>query len=75
MVIWICFCSVTKPIFSETANLRVKKGEDSTFTRIITPPSPFETNKFYRNDNGHFTEVTEAAGLKSTAFGLSVTAS
>ncbi|MEO6130832.1 MAG: VCBS repeat-containing protein, partial [Saprospiraceae bacterium] len=62
-----------KIAFSETANIRLKQSTDSSISRIITKPSPFETNKFYRNDNGHFTEVTAAAGLESTAFGLSVT--
>ncbi len=64
-----------KSDFSETASIKLKQGEDSAITRIITHPSPFETNKLYKNDNGHFIEVTRAAGLESTAFGLSVTTS
>ncbi len=62
-----------KSDFSETASIRLKQGEDSSITRLITHPSPFETNKLYKNENGHFTEITRAAGLESTAFGLSVT--
>ncbi|MGB3079365.1 MAG: VCBS repeat-containing protein, partial [Saprospiraceae bacterium] len=64
-----------KSDFSETSSIKLKQGEDSAITRIITHPSPFETNKLYRNENGHFTEVTHEAGLESTAFGLSVTTS
>ncbi|HZV71539.1 MAG TPA: VCBS repeat-containing protein [Saprospiraceae bacterium] len=61
--------------FSQTANIELKQADDSTISRIVTPPSPFESNKLYRNENGHFTEITRAAGLESTAFGLSVTTS
>ncbi|MEP6793279.1 MAG: CRTAC1 family protein, partial [Saprospiraceae bacterium] len=64
-----------KSDFSETASIKLKQGEDSAITRIITHPSPFETNKLFKNEKGHFIEVTEAAGLESTAFGLSVTTS
>ncbi len=60
--------------FSETASLKMQQAEDSSMTRIITTPSPFESNKLYRNDHDRFTEVTREAGLESSAFGLSVTA-
>ncbi len=36
--------------------------------------SPFESNLFYRNDKGHFVNITEEIGLVNSAFGLSVTA-
>ncbi|HJW30838.1 MAG TPA: VCBS repeat-containing protein, partial [Saprospiraceae bacterium] len=58
----------------ETANrVRLLQNPDGTRTRITTPETPFESNHFYRNDNGHFTDVTEKAGLVSSAFGLSAT--
>ncbi len=62
-----------KTDFSETASIKMQLNTDSTKSRIKTRPSPTESNKLYRNDNGQFTEIARAAGLESTAFGLSVT--
>ncbi|MEP6647660.1 MAG: VCBS repeat-containing protein, partial [Saprospiraceae bacterium] len=59
--------------FSKTAKISVQQASDSSISRVIAKPSPLESNKLYRNVNGHFTEVTREAGLESTAFGLSVT--
>src|SRR5688572_2478165 len=60
--------------FKEASTLRIKQLEDGTVKRITTPSSPYESNRMFRNDNGHFTDVTLAAGVQSSAFGLSVTA-
>jgi len=35
-------------------------------------PKPLETDRLFKNENGHFTDVTEQAGLKT--FGLSLSA-
>ncbi len=60
--------------FAVAAQLRLKQAPDNSITRITSPTTPFESNKLYRNDNGHLVEVTVEAGLESSAFGLSVTA-
>ncbi len=60
--------------FEGSTELRLQQAEDGSITRIITPTTPFESNRLYRNDNTHFTDVTVKAGLESSAFGLSATA-
>lgn len=60
---------------SEAANkVRLQQNTDGTVTRITTPDTPFESDRLYRNDNGHFKDVTAAAGLTTSAFGLAVMA-
>ena len=60
--------------FKEASTIRIRNNPDGTTTRITTPTSPYESNKLFRNDNGHFTDVTLKAGVESSAFGLSATA-
>ncbi len=60
--------------FENSAKLRLQEQEDGRIVRITKPETPFESNQLYRNDNGHFKEVTAEAGLVNSAFGLSVTA-
>ena len=60
--------------FADATQLKLQQGEDGSVTRITKPNTPFESNRMYRNDNGHFTDITLQAGLESSAFGLSVTA-
>ncbi len=60
--------------FKIANQLRLQQGLDGKITRITSPETPFESNKMFRNDNGHFTDVTLKAGVESSAFGLSVTA-
>ena len=59
--------------FPDAAKLRLQRNADGSMSRIITPETPFESNKFYRNDNGKFVDVTAKAGLVNSAFGLSAT--
>ncbi len=60
---------------AEAANqVRLQQHDDGSVTRITTPATPFESDKLYRNDNGHFKDVTAEAGLVTSAFGLAVTA-
>ena len=63
-----------KTDFAESSKLRLMPDETGKIVRMTTPTTPFESNKLYRNDNSKFTEVTERAGLVSSAFGLSATA-
>jgi len=59
--------------FETSTDFRLEQGVDSSIVRITTPKTPFESNRLYRNDNGHFTDITVKAGMVSSAFGLSVT--
>ncbi|MGB4849553.1 MAG: VCBS repeat-containing protein [Saprospiraceae bacterium] len=59
--------------FGEVTHIKLDHRKDGSSTRKIYKPSSFDSNKFYKNTNGHYTEVTRAAGLEASAFGLSVT--
>ena len=63
-----------KTDFKEASKLRLQPDASGKIVRLTTPTTPFESNKLYRNDNSKFTEVTQSAGLVSSAFGLSATA-
>ncbi len=60
--------------FGEVTHIKLEQLPDGTSTRKIYKPYSFDSNRFYKNTNGHFTEVTKEAGLVASAFGLSVTA-
>lgn len=38
----------------------------------LTPKKPYDSDRFLRNDNGKFTDVTQSAGIANFGFGLSV---
>jgi len=59
--------------FETSTDFRLEQGPDSSVIRITTPKTPFESNRLYRNDHGHFTDITIKANMVSSAFGLSVT--
>ena len=59
--------------FANSGQIRLEQNPDGSVKRITTPLTPYESNRMYRNDDGHFTDVTEKAGLVSSAFGLSAT--
>jgi len=60
---------------SEAANqVRLQQNADGTVKRMTSPDTPFESDRMYRNDHGHFKDVTAEAGLVTSAFGLGVTA-
>ena len=40
--------------------------------RYTLPDTPEESDRIYRNDGGRFTDVSTSAGIKNSAFGLSV---
>lgn len=58
--------------FESSTNFRLEQKEGA-MVRITTPSTPFESNKLYRNDKGHFVDVTVQAGMVSSTYGLSVT--
>lgn len=59
--------------FTDATKLRVQQNTDGSLSRIISPLTPFESNRLYRNDQGHFIDITIQAGVVNAAFGLSVT--
>jgi len=59
--------------FKDSAKIRLKENANGSVTRITSPDTPFESNQFYRNDNGKFVNITAKAGLVNSAFGLSAT--
>lgn len=59
--------------FSDAAKIRLLETADGSRKRIATPRNSYESNRLYRNDQGHFTDITGRAGMASSAFGLSVT--
>jgi len=60
--------------FKDAVSLRLQQDPDGVVRRSETPLSPFFSNIFYKNDNGHFKVITKEAGLEGSAFGLSATA-
>ena len=58
--------------FKDAAKIRMNKQPDGSLKRVTAPATPFESNRLYRNDNGHFTDITQQSGLVNSAFGLSV---
>ncbi len=57
--------------FKEAATLRIMQLEDGSRVRLVSPITPYESNRLFRNDKGHFTDITKSAGVESSAFGLS----
>lgn len=60
--------------FEEATRLRLRQNKDGTTTRINSPLSAYDSDRLYRNDGTHFTDVTKQAGVENSAMGLSCTA-
>lgn len=52
------------------ASVRQEKGE---YVRNTDPKDEWESDKLFRNDGGKFTDVSQQAGIRNRAWGLSVT--
>ncbi len=61
--------------FKDAVRLRMTQDHSGKITRQTNPLTPFESDRIYRNDNGKFTDVSKAAGIDNSAFGLSATIS
>lgn len=59
--------------FSQANNLRLQEGKDGSVERKTLPETPYESNKLFENVHGVFKDITEKAGMESSAYGLSVT--
>ena len=60
--------------FTEVNNVTVRQEGDE-FIRNTAPHDEWESDKFYRNDNGKFRNISNAAGISNRAWGLSATVS
>ena len=59
--------------FSEALHPRVKIGNDGKMNLVKHIKTPFESDKFYLNDNGNFIDISEKVGIQNSTFGLSAT--
>jgi len=58
-------------------NHSIKRIDNADFAKYQKIPDDLSSNKLYRNDNGHFTDVSKAAGIiqNPLTFGLGVVVS
>ena len=61
--------------FKDAVRLRLAQDTEGNLSRQTNPMTPFESDRIYRNDNGKFTDVSKAAGIENSAFGLSASIS
>jgi hypothetical protein len=59
--------------FQDAVKMDLQSNPDGSISRIKTPKTPFESDRLYKNNNGKFTNVTKAAGVENSSFGLSAT--
>ena len=55
--------------------IEAKLGPDGKYHPLLEPRAEYDTDRFYRNDNGKFTDVSKQAGIWNLAYGLSVSVS
>ncbi len=68
---------LTYPTSSDTPNNTESTLAPDGKTRIpaLKPKGPLDTHRFYRNDGGKFTDISEKAGVQTYHWGLSVSVS
>jgi len=60
--------------FTLAVKVDLEQDAQGNIKRKTDPISPFESDKFYRNDgNGKFSDISLQAGINNSAFGLSAT--
>ena len=59
--------------FKDAVKMDLQSNPDGSITRRKVPKTAFESDRLYKNNNGKFTNVTKAAGVENSAFGLSAT--
>lgn len=57
--------------FTNSTKLRLKQNEDGSIERILGAQTAFESDRLFRNDGRSFSDVSKAAGIDNSAFGLS----
>lgn len=60
--------------FTQANNLRLQERKDGSVERKTLPETPYESNRLFENVQGTFKDITAKAGMESSAYGLSVTA-
>jgi hypothetical protein len=58
--------------FHFTNKLEAKLGPEGKYEPDLSPHSELDSDRLYRNDDGHFTDVSKEAGIWNFGFGLSV---
>jgi len=58
-----------------TNKIEAKLGPDNKYKPFLEPRAEFDSDRFYRNDQGHFVDVSKQAGVWNLAYGLSVSVS
>jgi enediyne biosynthesis protein E4 len=55
-----------------TNKIESRLGEDGRYRPMLYPRTEFDTDRFYRNDGGRFTDISKEAGIWNLSYGLSV---
>ncbi len=58
-----------------TNKVEAKLGPDDKYYPLLHPRAPLDTDRFYRNEGGRFTDVSQQAGVWNLGYGLSVSVS
>lgn len=58
-----------------TSKIEAKLGSDDKYHPLLEPRAEYDSDRFYRNDNGKFTDVSKEAGIWNLDYGLSVAVS
>ncbi|GAB4257467.1 MAG: VCBS repeat-containing protein [Saprospiraceae bacterium] len=59
--------------FQDVNKIRAAESEDGGYTRQTEPLDQYESDKLFRNDGNRFVDVSNEAGIRNRAWGLSVT--
>lgn len=59
--------------FKDAVRMDLQQNPDGSISRKTAPKTPFESDRLYKNNNGKFVDVTKAAGVENSSFGLSAT--
>ncbi|MBK6931836.1 MAG: VCBS repeat-containing protein [Saprospirales bacterium] len=64
---------LNQPTSGEYTNkLEAVPGPDGKMVPVLEPKADYDSDHFYRNDGGRFTDVSKAAGIWNSGYGLSV---
>ncbi len=55
-----------------TNKVEAMLGDDDKYYPVLKPRAEYDSDRFYRNDGGKFTDVSKEAGIWNLAYGLSV---
>lgn len=58
-----------------TNKVEAKLDENGNYQPLLHPRAPLDTDRFYRNEGGKFTDISEKAGVWNLGYGLSVSVS